>query len=65
MYYYKHPDGGYVSCSSPIKGYEEVTEQEFNLNVVDQEIEDNSPTYEELEEENAKLLYELLTGEEM
>lgn len=64
MYYYKHPDGGYISCSSPIGNYEEVTEAEFNEHVVDEEIEDDSPTYEELEEENARLLYQLLTGEE-
>lgn len=64
MYYYKHPQGGYISCSSPIEGYEEVTEEEFNEHVVDEEIEDDSPTYEELEEENARLLYQLLTGEE-
>lgn len=65
MYFYKHPDSGYVSCSSPIEGYEEVTEEEFNQNVYDREEEDDSPTYEELEEENARLLYQLLTGEEL
>ena len=65
MYYYRHPDSGYVSCSSPIEGYQEVTEEEFNQNVIDEEIIDDSPSYEELEEENARLLYQLLTGEEI
>ena len=36
MYYYKHPDGGYISCSSQIEGYEEVTETEFNEHVIDE-----------------------------
>ena len=38
--------------------------EEIRANIPIEENDENLPTYEELEEENARLLYQLLTGEE-
>ena len=72
MYYYKRPDGEVTEYSYKDDyvlqfGYEEITKEEYDAKVeeiMSQEPVNEQPTYEELEEENARLLYQLLTGEE-
>lgn len=72
MHYYKRPDGevseyGYQNDFLLEHGYEEITKEEYDAKIEEilgQELENEQPSYEELEEENARLWYELLTGEE-
>lgn len=75
MYYYKVELDGVTSLQTrnhPCYGEEftELTEEEYNIEhqkFVDtpyDPIESDMPTYEELEEENARLWYQILTGEE-
>ena len=75
MYYYKVTIDGVTSLQTrnhPCTGDEftELTEQEYEiehqkfLDTISESIELVEPTYEELEEENARLWYQILTGEE-
>lgn len=77
MYYYKEiQNEELISLQSfnyevEMPNFIEITKNEYDLLIeeikekVQQEVNDEKiPTYEELEEENAKLLYQLLTGEE-
>ncbi len=75
MYYYKVNIDGIISLQTRNhqcfgEEFTELTEEEYNIEhqkFVDTPYEpvvSNEPTYEELEEENAKLWYQLLTGEE-
>lgn len=75
MYYYKVTIDGVTSLqirNHPCYGEEftELTEEEYNiehqkfLDTISEPIEMVEPTYEELEEENARLWYQILTGEE-
>lgn len=72
MYYYKEIENGimtFCSSSSPVVDKEMISEEEYLEAIqkleAQEETEVDMPTYEELEEENAKLLYKLLTGEEL
>lgn len=76
MYYYKVILDGVTSLQTrnhPCEGEEftELTEEEYEIehqnfiNTSPNPIETNEPTYEELEEENARLWYQILTGEEL
>ena len=74
MFYYKRPDGALIESEEKNDywlqfNYVELTEQEYNqelekIREKDAIEQPDIPTYEELEEENARLLYQLLTGEE-
>lgn len=77
MHYYKEiQNEELISLQSfnyevEIPNFIEVTKNEYDslieeirVNIPIEENNENLPTYEELEEENARLLYQLLTGEE-
>lgn len=78
MKYYKEIKNGKITSYQlrdevvNSQNYVEITEEEYNQAMeelisvinIDNTINEN-PTYEELEQENAELLYELLTGEEL
>lgn len=72
MYYYKEIENEimtFCSSSSPVIDKEMISEEEYLEEVKKlealEEPEKELPTYEELEEENARLLYKLLTGEDL
>lgn len=74
MFYYKViEEDGTVSyeermIASEIHNATEITEAEYleEISKLQEEMQETNdiPSYEELEEENARLLYQLLTGEE-
>lgn len=74
MFYYKRPDGALIESEEKNDcwlqfDYVELTEKQYNEElekIREKDVVEQSelPTYEELEEENARLLYQLLTGEE-
>lgn len=77
MYYYKEiQNEELISLQSfnyevEMPNFIEITKNEYDslieeirANIPIEENDEKIPTYEELEEENARLLYQLLTGEE-
>lgn len=76
MYFYKVTEkDGSISyeermIESEIENAIQITEEEYNqaleeLQAQIQEQDKDVPTYEELEKQNAELLYQVLTGEEL
>lgn len=74
MYYYKLLNGDYQSSLLPLSNLDEISEEEYKsvVNEIEEFLKEQQESEKEteeriaaLEEENAALLYKLLTGEDL